>query len=422
MEKRETESLKTMKGRTNKDQRSIKSDMGKYAREKVRSTLLFREERSKIERKRIVREGEHGRREAKRGGGGYKVFDSGLKQSLFLPGLSALSTKLITVQRALFCLVCLFLPTAHPTSPSLTFLSLLLSLPSHLSFSPHFCRMACFTAGTAGLLRPVCQRRARSVSIVVAASRWRGCARCATTGATANALSSRSCADTCVHTDSAVLTDGRYTRSHKISPCHATLCAAPLRATPCHAESIVTAEKVIRFLVLVLSTRFLCLRGHLFPFQMPGTNKLRGPRQCGVCGHRWMDGMGRLSAPVSTSQASEIGADAAAEEKARKKSSRKREGEREREETKRREKAGKQRRRGEEEGDVEPVEKKKKRKERERRIDIVLLNTVTMTPNPKFVGLCRMQRESREAEQREKKVRKKEREREREMPGEYNRE
>lgn len=29
--------------------------MGKYAREKVRSTLLFREERSKIERKRIVR-------------------------------------------------------------------------------------------------------------------------------------------------------------------------------------------------------------------------------------------------------------------------------------------------------------------------------------------------------------------------------
>ncbi|KYN43405.1 hypothetical protein ALC56_02131 [Trachymyrmex septentrionalis] len=74
----------------------------------------------------------------------YKVFDSGLKQSLFLPGLSALSTKLITVQRALFCLVCLFLPTAHPT---------------RLSFSPQtFCRMACFTAGTAGLLRlrPVC--------------------------------------------------------------------------------------------------------------------------------------------------------------------------------------------------------------------------------------------------------------------------
>lgn len=112
--------------------------------------------------------------------------------------------------------------------------------------------------------------------------------RCATTGATANALSSRSCADTCVHTDSAVLTDGRYTRSHKISPCHATLCAAPLRATPCHAaahdrhntrrlliigrhdarktsiilkikkkshESIVTAEKVIRFLRAVVRQR-----------------------------------------------------------------------------------------------------------------------------------------------------------------------
>jgi len=46
--------------------------------------------------------------------------------------------------------------------------------------------------------------------------------RCATTGATANALSSRSCAGTCVYTDSAVLIDGRYTRSHKISPCHAT--------------------------------------------------------------------------------------------------------------------------------------------------------------------------------------------------------
>ncbi|EGI68323.1 hypothetical protein G5I_02964 [Acromyrmex echinatior] len=144
----------------------------------------------------------------------YKVFDSGLKQSLFLPGLSALSTKLITVQRALFCLVCLFLPTAHPTSPSLTheilsflfplflflsplpiaisldlcvvvsFLSLFLSLPSRLSFSPQtFCRMACFTAGTAGLLRlrPVClleKSPLRSVSIVVAAaSRWRGCAR-----------------------------------------------------------------------------------------------------------------------------------------------------------------------------------------------------------------------------------------------------
>jgi len=45
--------------------------------------------------------------------------------------------------------------------------------------------------------------------------------RCATTGATANALSSHSRAGTCVHTDSAVLTDGRYTRSHKISPCHA---------------------------------------------------------------------------------------------------------------------------------------------------------------------------------------------------------
>ncbi|KYN43407.1 hypothetical protein ALC56_02133 [Trachymyrmex septentrionalis] len=120
MEKRETESLKTMKGRTNiKTKRSIKSDMEKHAREKVHSTLLFRETRSKIERKRISsgseerkrtqprredrerlstlarararvygesreretrgrekpsgvrrREGEHGRREAKRGGGG----------------------------------------------------------------------------------------------------------------------------------------------------------------------------------------------------------------------------------------------------------------------------------------------------------------------------------------------------------------
>ena len=48
-------------------------------------------------------------------------------------------------------------------------------------------------------------------------------------------------------------------------------------------------------LVLVLSTRFLCLRGHLFSFQMPGTNKPRELRQCGVCGHRWM---GRLCVGV----------------------------------------------------------------------------------------------------------------------------
>lgn len=64
-----------------------------------------------------------------------KVFDSGLRQSLFLPGLSALSTKLITVQRALSCLVCLFLPTVHPASPSLAqILSFL--LPIFLSLSP----------------------------------------------------------------------------------------------------------------------------------------------------------------------------------------------------------------------------------------------------------------------------------------------
>lgn len=118
--------------------------------------------------------------------------------------------------------------------------------------------------------------------------------RCATTGATANALSSRSRAGTCVHTDSAVLTDGRYTRSHKISPCHAILRraasrrVAPRHAMQCHAaahdrhnahrlliivrrhdarktsiisktkkshESIVTAEKVIRFFRAVIRQR-----------------------------------------------------------------------------------------------------------------------------------------------------------------------
>lgn len=48
--------------------------------------------------------------------------------------------------------------------------------------------------------------------------------------------------------------------------------------------------------VLVLSTRFLCLRGHLFPFQMPGTNKPKRPRQSGVCGvgGQWMTASGRL--------------------------------------------------------------------------------------------------------------------------------
>jgi len=105
--------------------------------------------------------------------------------------------------------------------------------------------------------------------------------RCATTGATANALSSRSRAGTCVHTDSAVLTDGRYTRSHKISPCHATLCAAPRHTTDTihrrllivgrhdarktsiisktkkkkSHESIVIAEKVVRFFRAVVRKR-----------------------------------------------------------------------------------------------------------------------------------------------------------------------
>lgn len=102
---------------------------------------------------------------------------------------------------------------------------------------------------------------------------WFCGAVCATTGATANALSSRSRAGTCAHTDSAVLTDAGVTRSHKISP--------PRRAAPhdvahdaaqytpptyCRGattperhrlyrrwkekeshKSIVTAEKVIRF-------------------------------------------------------------------------------------------------------------------------------------------------------------------------------
>lgn len=59
-----------------------------------------------------------------------KVFGSGLRPSffLFLPGLPVFSTKLITAQRALSCLVCLFFrPRAHarararasPASPSL---------------------------------------------------------------------------------------------------------------------------------------------------------------------------------------------------------------------------------------------------------------------------------------------------------------
>lgn len=56
---------------------------------------------------------------------------------------------------------------------------------------------------------------------------WFCGAVCATTGATANALSSRSRAGTCAHTDSAVLTDAGVTRSHKISP--------PRHATPRHA-------------------------------------------------------------------------------------------------------------------------------------------------------------------------------------------
>lgn len=93
--------------------------------------------------------------------------------------------------------------------------------------------------------------------------------RCATTGATANALSSRSRAGTCMHTDLVVLTDERYTRSHKISPCRATprhttgtmpptYCRAPRRPKDIDyiedekkslsLEAIVTAEKVIQFL------------------------------------------------------------------------------------------------------------------------------------------------------------------------------
>jgi len=109
--------------------------------------------------------------------------------------------------------------------------------------------------------------------------------RCATTGATANALSSRSCARERVCTQilqTAVLTDERYTRSHKISSCHATLCRAtprrgtrPAQCTPptyCRAprrpkdidyiedekkshESIVTTEKVIRLFHAVVRQR-----------------------------------------------------------------------------------------------------------------------------------------------------------------------
>lgn len=81
---------------------------------------------------------------------------------------------------------------------------------------------------------------------------------------------------TCAHTDSAVLTDGRYTRSHKISPlpCRAaahdrhnarppTYCQAPRRPKDIDYieddkkshESIVTAEKVIRFFRAVVRQR-----------------------------------------------------------------------------------------------------------------------------------------------------------------------
>lgn len=108
-----------------------------------------------------------------------KVFDSGLRQSLFLPGLSALSTKLITVQRALSCLVCLFLPTEHPTSPSLArilsfLLPLFLFLPRPLrrrffSLAPSF-----FTpASSRSLHQPFAEwralRRARQVSFGLSA-------------------------------------------------------------------------------------------------------------------------------------------------------------------------------------------------------------------------------------------------------------
>lgn len=155
-----------------------------------------------------------------------KVFGSGLRPSffLFLPGLPVFSTKLITAQRALSCLVCLFFrPRAHararasPASPSLArslFLPLRLpvslfsaadSPPDDLTVPPVvffsrsfvsspllpplrrsrslalatiFYRMACLTAATAGLSPSAClpRRGACSVSVVVA-SRWRGWAR-----------------------------------------------------------------------------------------------------------------------------------------------------------------------------------------------------------------------------------------------------
>lgn len=140
-----------------------------------------------------------------------KVFGSGLKQvSLSSRTVGSFHETHHCSTGFILPLVCLFLPTAHPASPSFArvfsslflsvslplflplsfflalfldlcrrhiFLSrfLFLSIPGYLPFPPRtFCRMACLTAG---LLRPVCQRGACSVLVVVVGSRWRGWAR-----------------------------------------------------------------------------------------------------------------------------------------------------------------------------------------------------------------------------------------------------
>lgn len=81
-----------------------------------------------------------------------EIFGSGLKPSLFLPGLPVLSTKLITAQRALSCLVCLFfqprarararIPRLHQLARSL-FLSSASSRSLRLSSSTSLSRFSC---------------------------------------------------------------------------------------------------------------------------------------------------------------------------------------------------------------------------------------------------------------------------------------
>lgn len=62
--------------------------------------------------------------------------------------------------------------------------------------------------------------------------------RCATTGATANALSSHSRAGTCMHTDSAVLTERAFT--HALTKFHRAMPRRGTRPAQCHAAYLLS--------------------------------------------------------------------------------------------------------------------------------------------------------------------------------------